>query len=154
MTVLDLGSGPGRLTLLLAEKAGPAGKVWAVDVQPEMLERVIARARRWDLENVGTIQATLGVDSFCLTVAPVDRALLVAVLGEIADGAAALRDIFAALRPGGILSVTETVFDPHYQKREQVRALAIAAGFRPLAVFGNRVAYTMHLQKPEQAPAK
>jgi len=46
------------------------------------------------------------------------------------------------------LSVTETIFDPHYQRRETVIRLAGAAGFREKAFFGSRVAYTLNLEKP------
>ena len=57
-----------------------------------------------------------------------DRALLVTVLGEIPDRDAALRAIFDALKPGGILSITEILRDPHYQRRTTV--LRLAAGGR------------------------
>lgn len=76
----------------------------------------------------------------------VDRAWLAAVLGEIPDREAAMSEIFAVLRASGLLSVTDTVFDPRYQRREAVAELAAKAGFRVNEVFGSRVAYTMHLQ--------
>lgn len=69
--------------------------------------------------------------------------------GEIPDRAAALREIFAALKPGGILSVTELIFDPHYQPRSMLLRLATAAGFQEQAMFGNWMAYTAHLVKPQ-----
>lgn len=50
-----------------------------------------------------------------------DYALLVAVLGEIPDRATGFRRIFAALKPGGILSITEGIVDPHDQRRAAVR---------------------------------
>jgi predicted methyltransferase len=74
--------------------------------------------------------------------------VLVTVLGEIPDREMALTEVFAGLKPGGILSVTEVIFDPHFQRQATVRQLASAAGFRHKAVFGNRIAYTMHLEKP------
>jgi hypothetical protein len=52
------------------------------------------------------------------------------------------------LKPGGILSITEVIFDPHFQRQATVAALAQAAGFRHKALFGHRLAYTMHLEKP------
>ncbi len=70
------------------------------------------------------------------------------VLGEIPDRESALSEIFAALKPGGILSVTEVIFDPHFQRRGTVAELAKAAGFRERAMFGNRFAYTLHFEKP------
>ena len=77
-----------------------------------------------------------------------DRALLITVLGEIPDRAKALEEIFEALKPGGVLSITEIAFDPHFQRQSTVRKLAQRTGFREKAVFGNAIAYTMHLEKP------
>ncbi len=83
-----------------------------------------------------------------LDVEPADRAILVTVLGEIPDREAALKAIFDVLKPGGILSVTEIVFDPHFQRRSTATRFALAAGFGEKAFFGNRIAYTLHFDKP------
>jgi hypothetical protein len=55
------------------------------------------------------------------------------------------------LKPGGILSVTEIIFDPHFQSRPTVARLARSAGFREQAFHGNRVAFTLNLEKPHDA---
>lgn len=146
MTVLDVGCGPGRLTIPVAERVGPAGQVVAVDMQPEMLRRAETKARQAGLGNVRFLAATAGGGE--LGSLDADRALLVTVLGEAPDREAVLKEVFAALKPGGVLSVTEVVFDPHFQSQRAVRSLAMAAGFREVAVFGRRHAYTLHLQKP------
>ena len=67
---------------------------------------------------------------------------------EISDREAALREIFNALKSGGILSVTEIIFDPHFQRRDVVLRLAVAVGFREKQLFGNRMVYTLSLEKP------
>jgi ubiquinone/menaquinone biosynthesis C-methylase UbiE len=146
MRVLDVGCGPGRVTLPVARKIGPDGEVIAVDLQVGMLSRASERARAANLKNIRFVQRAVGVDP--LDIHDVDRALLVTVLGEIPDREAALRAVFGALKPGGFLSVTEIVFDPHYQRRSTVTQLALATGFQVKAFFGNRLAYTLHLSKP------
>jgi len=146
MRVLDVGCGPGRVTLPVARKLGPDGEVIAVDVQSGMLSRTRERAAMANLNNIRFVQCAVGVDP--LDVHDADRALLVTVLGEIPDREAALRAIFTALKPGGFLSITEIVFDPHYQRRSVVTQLALAAGFQVKAFFGNRLAYTLQLSKP------
>ncbi|HEY6993778.1 MAG TPA: class I SAM-dependent methyltransferase [Xanthobacteraceae bacterium] len=146
MYVLDVGCGPGRLTVPLARAVGENGCVVAIDVQAGMLERARQKAEDAKLRNIRFVHAAIGPGT--LERGRADRAVLVTVLGEIPDRAAALTEIFAALKPGGILSVTEVVFDPHFQRQATVRQLAGAAGFRPKALFGNRLAYTMHLEKP------
>jgi hypothetical protein len=76
------------------------------------------------------------------------RALLSWVLGEILDRPGALREIFAALKPGGFLLVSEVMVDPHYQSLAKVKQLAEACGFRPGALHGNRFQYALVLEKP------
>ena len=77
-----------------------------------------------------------------------DRALLVTVLGEIQHREAALREIYDALKPGGILSITEIIFDPHFQSRSSVKRIANAIGFQEKNFFGNRFSYTIQFKKP------
>jgi len=146
MNVLDAGCGPGRVTLPLAQAVGPQGEVTALDIQPGMLKQVHGKAEAAEISNIRTLQAGLGRGS--LPEEAFDRAVLVSVLGEIPDQAAALKELYTSLRPGGVLSVTEVIFDPHFQTRSKVRELGRAAGFREKAFLGKRLAYTMHLAKP------
>jgi ubiquinone/menaquinone biosynthesis C-methylase UbiE len=146
MKVLDAGCGPGRLTLPAAEAVGPQGEVLALDIQEGMLARVREKAQAAGLQNVAYLQAGLGESR--LPPEYYDRAVLVTVLGEIPDQIAALKEIYDALKPGGVLSVTEVIFDPHFQSRASVLRAADQAGFREKDFFGRKLAYSLHLQKP------
>ena len=147
MKVLDLGCGPGRLTLPIAQQIGPQGEVTAVDIQAGMLRRVQDRAHAAHLNNIRFLQAGAGEGK--LGHSQYDRALLVTVLGEIPDRDTALQEIYDALKPGGLLSVTEIIVDPHFQSRDTVLRLATAIGFCEKAFFGHRFAFTLNLEKPE-----
>ena len=149
MVVADIGCGPGRVTIPLARRVGPAGKVVAVDIQVGMISRARKKAQDAGLNNIEFLQA--GVGEGKLGSNYFDRALLVTVLGEIPDRKAAMKEIFLALKPGGILSVTEIIFDPHFQRRKTVTQLAEEAGFRERAFFGNRIAFTLNFVKPDVA---
>jgi ubiquinone/menaquinone biosynthesis C-methylase UbiE len=148
MKVLDAGCGPGRLAIPAAQAIGLQGELTALDLQAEMLARVQEKARTAGLSNIRLMQSGLGEGK--LEKAYYDRVLLVTVLGEIPEQAAAVKEIYEALKPGGILSVTEVIFDPHFQSRQSVMRVAGKAGFREAGFFGKRLAYTMHFEKIEQ----
>lgn len=146
MEVLDAGCGPGRITIPLAEKL-TSGRVVAMDMQQGMLDKVKEKADTKNLDNISYLNAKLGDKNEILEQNIYDRVLLVTVLGEIPDKESALKAIFHMLKPSGILSVTEIVFDPHFQRQKTLISLANKLGFQQKAIFGNYIAYTMHLQK-------
>jgi ubiquinone/menaquinone biosynthesis C-methylase UbiE len=128
MSVVDVGCGPGRLTLPAAQAVGDEGHVVALDLQADMLAIVARRAAAAGCANVRTLEAAAG--SGALPEASFDVALLCTVLGEIPSERRpdAVREIAEALRPGGRLVVTEGIFDPHRQCRDAVLALTAPAG--------------------------
>lgn len=69
-------------------------------------------------------------------------------LGEIPHQEVVLKEIFNALEPGGILSITELIFDPHFQRKSSVLRLTHSIGFKEEKSFGSWWAYTLHLEKP------
>lgn len=146
MKVLDAGCGPGRLSIPGAQALGSQGELTALDLQAGMLARVQGKAQAAGLTNLRLVQAGLGDGK--LDRDYYDRALLVTVLGEIPKQDAALKEIYSALKPGGLLSVTEVIFDPHFQSRETVQRVAGATGFQEKGFFGKRLAYTIHFEKP------
>jgi len=130
MRVVDVGCGPGRLTIPAARIVGDEGEVLAVDLQPEMLAIVGRRAAAASLRQVRTLEAAAG--SGGLEAGRYDLALLSFVLGEIPAESrrAAVREIATALRPGGCLAVLEGLFDPHRQSTDAVLALTAPEGLR------------------------
>lgn len=126
--VLEIGPGPGRLLIPAARRVLPGGEVVGLDIQPGMIERLKARATRAGVSNLTTILGDATRSHF--PPEGFDVAYFCTVLGEIPDREAALRQCHAALKPGGLLSITEIFPDPHYQSRATVQRLAEAAGFR------------------------
>lgn len=61
MSVADFGCGTGYFTILLGQKAGKDGKVYALDVQEPPLDSVRAKAKAAGLENIETVRANLEV---------------------------------------------------------------------------------------------
>lgn len=146
MRVLDAGCGPGRLTIPLSRTVGPNGEVVALDSQAAMLRKLERRVVDEGLINVQPLEASLGEG--VLEEGAFDRALLAMVLGEVRDKEAALRELYRALKPGSILSVTEAFGDPDYRRPETVRREVETAGFRLVARFGGFPVYTLNFEKP------
>ena len=146
MKVLDAGCGPGRVTIPIAQKIGSHGEVVAMDIQEGMLQKFQIRAQKEKLRNIRYLRAGLGDGQ--LEANYYDRALLVTVLGEIPNQNNALKELFTALKPGGILSITEIIFDPHFQGKKTVLRLAQEVGFQEIKNIGSWFAFTMLFQKP------
>lgn len=144
--VLELGPGPGYFSPAVAA-ALPEGRLVLADIQPEMLAMARKRLQRRGLTNVSYHCA----DAVALPLAEAscDAVLLVAVLGEVPDRAACVREICRVLKPGGLLSVTEFTFgDPHPVHRADLLQLAAAAGLQPAPAYRGPIHYTMGFRKP------
>jgi ubiquinone/menaquinone biosynthesis C-methylase UbiE len=101
--VADIGAGAGWFTIQLARRVGPNGVVYAQDVQRQMLEAIRRRVAREGLQNV---QTRLGAGSAPnLPARTFDAILVVDVYDQIDEPVAILRNLAAALKPGGRLGI-------------------------------------------------
>jgi SAM-dependent methyltransferase len=110
--ILEIGPGTGYYTLDMAEWVGPEGAVEIFDLQREFLDHTMSAAERSGLSNV--VPTRGDATDLPYEDDSVDAVVLTAVLGEIPDRAAALREIERVLRPGGRLVVGELFGDPHF----------------------------------------
>src|SRR5919107_304951 len=147
MRVLDAGCGPGRLTIPVARAVEPTGEIVALDSQRAMLEKLEPRLEAESITNVLLLEDGLGEGA--LEREAFDRVLLAFVLGEVRDREAAGRELYAALKPGGILSVTEGFGDPDYRRSASVRREVEPAGFELVERFGSFPVYTLNFRRPE-----
>src|SRR5687768_14951993 len=105
LTVADLGAGSGYFTVRLAARTGPKGRVFATDLQPEMLKMLATRLARENVKNVTLVQGA--IDDPKLPPGSIDLVLMVDVYHEFSEPQKMLRGIRAALRPGGRLVLLE-----------------------------------------------
>lgn len=153
MIVIDLGCGSGAFTPSVARVVGEVGKVYAVDIQPKMLqqlERKLSKPENRDVTNIDLRQASAYDLPF--EDESIDLVYMVAVLQEIPDRKRALREIRRVLRPGGILAVTELLPDPDYPWRSTTIKICQRAGFVVDAKFGNLWSYTVRFRKEGGTP--
>ena len=106
LTVCDLGCGNGYWTLPMARDVAPSGRVLAVDIQPEMLQKLSARARRVKLGKI--IEPVRGkVDDPMLPKGEVDILLMVDVYHEFSHPESMLWGIRNSLKPEGVVALLE-----------------------------------------------
>jgi SAM-dependent methyltransferase len=105
MVIADVGAGTGYMTIRLARRVGPSGKVYANDVQPPMLQIIQDKARAQQLSNVEIVQGT--EDDAHLPENAIDLALLFDVYHEFRRPQEMLRSISRALKPSGKLVLVE-----------------------------------------------
>lgn len=146
MVAVDIGPGNGTYTLAAAQAVGPAGKIFALDIEPEMIRRV---QRKIKILGVQNIDARLGnVYALPFPNESIDAAYMITVIGEIPDPVRALRELFRVLKPGGTMAFSELLLDPDYPWPRTINRWAILAGFEPVARYGHVLAYTLLFQKP------
>jgi len=135
-TAADIGAGAGYITWRLAERVGPTGKVYANDIQPEMLDLLRRNMRERKLENVETVLGA--IDDPKLPADAVDLVILVDVYHEFSKPQEMLRKIREAMKPDGRLVLLEyRAEDPkvpiraeHKMTVAQVKAELEPEGFR------------------------
>jgi predicted methyltransferase len=104
-SVADIGAGSGYITEKLSARVGPEGRVFANDVQPQMLQILARRLAMRNIANVTLVQGT--IDDPKLLPASVDLAIMVDVYHELSQPQTMLRHLRAALKPGGRLVLLE-----------------------------------------------
>jgi len=104
-TVADIGAGSGAITWRLAERVGPAGKVYANDIQPRMLELLRQNMAQRKIANVETVLGA--VDDPKLPPSSVDLELMIDVYHEFSHPQEMLRHLRDALKPGGRMVLLE-----------------------------------------------
>jgi ubiquinone/menaquinone biosynthesis C-methylase UbiE len=124
--VLGVGPGTGYYVLQAARWLEPGGTLDILDIQQEMLDHTMHRARAMGVLNIvprwGEAQALPYPDHHF------DSAYLVATLGEVPDKGRALRELGRVLKRGGRLVVGEVLLDPHKVTFEELRRLTDAGG--------------------------
>jgi len=137
MTVAEIGAGTGYFSRRIAKAVGPKGRVYAVDIQPEMLELLKKYAEQEGV--AANITPVLGTETDPkLPKGGVDRILLVDVYHEFQQPEPMLARIRESLAPGGTVTLIEYrlegesashIHQAHRMSVEQVLSEWNPAGF-------------------------
>ena len=141
--VADIGAGTGAYSLAFARAVAPSGTVLAVDIWPELVSYIEAKAKSENLPNVRGILAAR--DDPRLQKQQVDVAFFHDVFHNINDREAYLRVLASYLKPDGRIAIVEQEFDDPIAKKwdkpedritnEQLTAWMANIGFRQIASF-------------------
>ena len=133
-SVADIGAGTGYFTVRLAE-AVPAGMVYAVDIEPAMIEHIRKRAAAAHLENVTAVLATPHDAKLPRLV---DAVIIVDTYHHIPDRTSYFRDLRKSLTPSGRVAIIDFRKDspegppPEFRfEADQITGEMKEAGFVP-----------------------
>ena len=127
MRVVEIEAGAGGLTAALARAVGPTGAVVATDHRPALTEALRIDTLEQGLSQV-TVQ-TLPVGALPPEASGCEAMVLTATFNSLADKQAFVVEVHRALRPGGILAVSELVVDVDYSLASTVVTHLVLAGF-------------------------
>jgi SAM-dependent methyltransferase len=174
-TVLDLGSGGGIDVLLSAQRVGPGGKAYGLDMTEEMLHLARANTAEAGATNVEFLKGQ--IEAIPLPAATVDVVISNCVVNLSVDKAAVFAETFRVLKPGGRIGITDVVAEDHLSpedraergawvgciagalSKSEYEAGLAAAGFQQLSVaFTHQVGDGLHsaiitATKPTADPA-
>jgi ubiquinone/menaquinone biosynthesis C-methylase UbiE len=158
--VADLGAGSGWFTIRLADRVKPSGKVYAEDVQPQMIEVIKRRVQRENLQRI--VETKLGnQEDPQLPPNQLDAVLIVGTYYEMEQPIALLRNAARALKKDGKVGIIDFTMDgggpgPPMEERvdpERVIRDANAAGLRLIARPELlRYQYMLIFGKPDASP--
>jgi arsenite methyltransferase len=139
--VLDLGSGGGIDVLLSAQRVGPTGKAYGVDMTDDMLRLARENQRRAGVENVEFLKGE--IEQIPLPDASVDVVISNCVINLSADKDRVLREAFRVLKPGGRFAISDVVTRgavPEEVRKNMLLWVGCIAGALEEQEYGNKLA--------------
>ncbi len=102
MVIADVGAGAGYHTFHLSTMVGQSGKVFAIDVQSDVLDQISKRAQEGGFENIKTILADVeSKKGISLKDGIIDLALVSNIFFQLSDKDSAIKEIKRILKPNG-----------------------------------------------------
>ncbi|NLF89315.1 methyltransferase domain-containing protein [Candidatus Bathyarchaeota archaeon] len=147
MIVVEIGPGKGNYTKAVASRLLPNGKVYAIDIQEWIINKLKKKVQKEQITNIepridNAKKCSFSNDS-------IDRVLAITCLPEIPNPTDVLRECYRILKPGGLICLCELALDPDYPRRKTEKRWALEAGFILSEEFGNFLTYQLNFRKNE-----
>jgi ubiquinone/menaquinone biosynthesis C-methylase UbiE len=156
--VADIGSGTGAFSLPFAKAVAPSGKVYAVDIDPGLLDYIAQKAKKENVANIQTVKGEFSDPK--LPTHDVDLAFFHDVLHHIQNRQAYLKALGTYIKPTGRIALIEMNRDdpktPHRNSpemllsKDEVKNWMAAAGFYPgeeYDVYGNPKWFIVYIRR-------
>jgi arsenite methyltransferase len=133
-TVADIGSGGGYFTILMARKVGPKGKVYAIDIDAELLKYVDALVKKEGVANVTTVLATESDSG--ISAKRIDLVFMRNVFHDLKNDTAYFAKLKPLLKDGGRIAIID--YRPgniiwrlfgHFVEENEIVSLMKSAGY-------------------------
>jgi len=156
--VADIGAGTGAFSLPFAKTVAPSGKVYAVDIDPGLLDYIAQKAKKENVANIQTVKGEFSDPK--LPNHDVDLAFFHDVLHHIQNRQAYLKALGTYIKPTGRIALIEMNRDdpktPHRNNpemlvsKDEVKSWMAAAGFYPgeeYDVYGNPKWFIIYVRR-------
>ncbi|MHA1689398.1 MAG: class I SAM-dependent methyltransferase [Promethearchaeota archaeon] len=145
MNIVEIGPGKGHYTITVAKRIFPDGKVYAVDISEEVINRLKRTLEKEEITNI--IPRIENAYHFSFSNESMDRILAIACLPEVPEPVKVLKECHRILKPTGLVSLCELFIDPDYPHRKTEIKWAKKAGFELDQEFGNWFIYQLNFRK-------
>lgn len=105
MVIGEIGAGSGRMTMWLADRIGPGGRLYANDINEESLDKLAARSRKAGFDQIEIIVGE--IDDPLLPEGALDIMFMINVYHHLDDAVALLRNALPSLKEDGLLVIVE-----------------------------------------------
>lgn len=145
MKVLELGPGKGNYTKAVAKEILPNGRLYAIDISEDVIERLKEKIEEEKIPNI--IPKVDDAYDLSFEDESIDRIYAITCLPEIPEPVRALKEFRRVLKPNGIISLCELLLDPDYPFKKTEKRWAKEAGLTLDEEFGNWFVYQLNFKK-------
>lgn len=145
MTILEVGCGNGFFTPYLSKAVGKDGKIIAIDLQKEMIEKLRGKIKREGLNHMETIIGDIGEINLLQT--SIDFIFIYYCYHELEDKNGAVKKFKDVLKEQGSLFIAEPKFEVKLKRKEKMKKLLQSEGFILSEEWASLFSYYLRFKK-------